>query len=83
MDKQQALTTNIVHLNGCTRVVGPRGGVKVTIIEARRNGKTRTWKRDANRIEFPVKRGLREYFTIGQHDLDRFHIPEDCPLGSA
>lgn len=30
----------------------------------RRNGRTRTWKRDPMRFEIPVKIGFREYATI-------------------
>lgn len=35
----------------------------------RRNGKTRTWKRDANRIEIPFKMGMYGYGTITQADF--------------
>ena len=39
---------------------------------ARVNGQVRTWKRDANRIELPIKYGMYEYatfyfFTAGRH----------------
>ncbi len=34
------------------------------------NGKPRTWKRDPNRIEIPVKHGLYSYDTITQYDLE-------------
>lgn len=39
------------------------------------NGKVRTWKRDPNRIEVPVKYGLREYATFTAADIDRVLIP--------
>lgn len=45
----------------------------------RLNGKVRTWKRDLNRIEIPVKRGLYQYYTITNRELDQFHLVEDCP----
>lgn len=35
----------------------------------RRNGKTRTWKRDASRFEVPVKAGLRTTGRISDADL--------------
>lgn len=37
------------------------------------NGKVRRWKRDASRIEIPVKYGLYEYATIT--DISRVLIP--------
>lgn len=36
----------------------------------RLNGKVRTWKRDANRIEIPVKYGMYGYDTITARELD-------------
>lgn len=39
------------------------------------NGKVRTWKRDPNRIEVPVKYGLYEYGTFTADDLNRVLIP--------
>lgn len=35
-----------------------------TARECRVNGKVRTWKRDANRVEIPCKYGLRECATF-------------------
>jgi hypothetical protein len=35
----------------------------------RRNGKTRTWKRDTSRIEIPFKAGIYTYGTITQDDF--------------
>jgi hypothetical protein len=35
-----------------------------TRLRVRRNGKTRTWKRDTSRFEIPVKYGLYEYYII-------------------
>lgn len=45
------------------------GEVRVQIMSGRwwairRNGKTRRWKRDPNRIEWPVKYGIRGYYTV-------------------
>lgn len=50
----------------------------------RRNGKTRTWKRDMQRIEVPVKFGLRYYYTIGYSDLlnPNLHTEANCPHAS-
>ena len=38
---------------------------------ARLNGKVRTWKRDLNRIEIPMKYGMYEYFTLYGEDYKR------------
>lgn len=42
---------------------------------AKVNGKVRTWKRDLNRIEVPIKYGMYEYGTFTQHDIQRVLIP--------
>jgi hypothetical protein len=39
------------------------------------NGSVRTWKRDAGRIEIPVKYGLYEYGTFTADDISRVLIP--------
>lgn len=39
------------------------------------NGKVRTWKRDANRIEVPCKYGLYEYFILTARDIADVLIP--------
>lgn len=39
------------------------------------NGKVRTWKRDPERIEVPVKYGLREYAVFTAADIHRVLIP--------
>jgi hypothetical protein len=39
------------------------------------NGKVRTWKRDAGRVEVPYKYGMYEYGTFTADDLNRILIP--------
>ena len=39
------------------------------------NGAVRTWKRDADRIEIPIKYGMYEYGIFTQHDIGRILIP--------
>ena len=39
------------------------------------NGKVRTWKRDAGRIEVPYKYGMYGYGTFTADDLGRILIP--------
>jgi hypothetical protein len=47
------------------------------------NGKVRTWKRDKNRVEVPVKYGLYEYGTFDARDIQRILIPlPDMPHAS-
>ena len=43
--REQALTAQRFHVGECSKVTGPRGGVKVSIVECRRNGQTKTWVR--------------------------------------
>lgn len=45
----------------------------------RLNGKVKTWKRNPNRIEIPIKRGLYEYYRITEKELNQFHLSSDCP----
>jgi hypothetical protein len=43
--------------------------------ELKVNGAVRRWKRDANRIEVPVKYGMYEYGTLEARDINRVLIP--------
>jgi len=40
------------------------------------NGKVRRWKREPDRIEVPVKHGLRMYATLFDTDLDLVSLAE-------
>ena len=40
------------------------------------NGKVRTWKRDASRVEIPYKRGLWEYGYFTASNLEEFDVEE-------
>lgn len=42
---------------------------------AKVNGKVRTWKRDPNRIEIPLKYGMYEYTIFTASDIGRVLIP--------
>lgn len=44
-----------------TKVIDRRGDRWYT---CRRNGRTRSWKRDPSRFEIPVKFRLRDYITV-------------------
>ncbi len=38
--------------------------------QIRRNGKTRTWKKDSKRVAIPFKAGMYAYGTITETDFD-------------
>lgn len=48
--------------------------------QVRRNGNIKRWKRDANRVEIPVKYGLYECLRLTEADLDRVLIEVDASL---
>lgn len=73
----------VLHYTGrraCSRAVGPRGGVKESITRARVNGAVKTWKRDAARVQVPIKHGLYEYTYITENNLEHWHVEASCPL---
>ena len=78
--RDQALTAQRFHVGECSKVTGPRGGVKISIVECRRNGQTKTWKRTPEAFSIPVKRGLYEHGHITQDNAQRFHVDTDCPI---
>lgn len=80
LTRERALTSTEFHCGPCERRVGPRGGVTERVERWRRNGATRTWRRDPQRWEVPVKHGLYQYATIRSSDAERWHAAEDCPL---
>jgi hypothetical protein len=43
----------------------------------RRNGMTKTWKRDPQRYEIPVKAGLKSYGTIMPSTLPYFRVKKE------
>jgi hypothetical protein len=42
---------------------------------AKVNGAVRTWKRNPERVEVPLKYGMREYWTFTEVDIKRILIP--------
>lgn len=42
---------------------------------AKVNGKVRTWKRNPNRVEIPIKYGMYEYAVFTGADINRVLIP--------
>ena len=77
---EQALTSDHFHLNGCTRKVGPRGGIKEWVVVWYRNGKTKTWKTRPDDWEIPVRHGFWDYGYIHSLNAVHYHTPEDCGI---
>lgn len=80
----QTLTYNQeLHYTGrhqCTKTVGPRGGIKVSITTVRVTGQLRTWVTRPDDFIIPIKYGLYESSYIDHNNGADFHLPEDCPL---
>ena len=45
-----------------------------TPMRFRVNGKVKTWKRDANRVSVPLKRGLYGYGYLTEYNLEEFSL---------
>lgn len=79
--KDQAMTANEFHYGTCSRLIGPKGGLRRMVQERwRRNGVTRTWVRNPERWEIPIKYGLRSYGYLNNKNAEHFHTVDDCPL---
>jgi len=61
----------IIHATGYMNADG-------TCQRWRVNGMVKTWKRDANRFEIPLKHGLRTYGYLNQDNMGAFHLAEEC-----
>ena len=83
--KTEALAANHFHYTGkheCTRIVGPRGGIKISIVECRRNGQTKLWKTRPNHFRVPLKYGLYEHAYLDHDNAQYWHTPDNCPLNT-
>lgn len=72
-----------LHYTGrhaCTRLVGPRGGVKETITRVRVSGQCKTWVMTPEAFRVPVMHGLYSHGELTHDTAEDFHLPEDCPL---
>lgn len=80
---QDALTADRFHAGDCTVTYGATGKARPSVKseEWRRNGRTRTWKRDAARVEVPIKHGMYAHSTITTADIARGHLhrADTCP----
>ena len=68
------------HYGNCTRIIGPRGGVKEHSVICRINGSLKTWKTRPGDFRLPIKHGMRGYGEIVPENISQFHAPSDCPL---
>lgn len=80
LSNNEVMTATEFHEGECFKTVGPRGGVKVSQVIWRRNGRTQTWKTRPDDFRIPVKWGLRGYDSITPANADRFHTNATCPL---
>ena len=81
--KEEVLTLHhgsILHSGECSKVIGPRGGERITQVCVRINGKVKTWKRSPERWEVPVSYGLYRHGYITDKSASYYHLPKDCPL---
>lgn len=72
-----------VHYTGkheCTRSVGPRGRVTITVTNCRVSGEPQTWKRSPEKVKVPIKYGRYENSYITEENLQDWHLEVDCPL---
>jgi hypothetical protein len=42
------------------------------------NGQVKTWKRDASKVQVPVKHGLYVYDYVTESDLGKVHLSDGC-----
>lgn len=45
------------------------------------NGRPKTWKRSPDRVQVPIKYGLRGYSYLTEHELDQFCLSASEALG--
>lgn len=80
LTREQAFNANEFHYGPCNRIVGPRGGKKISQEIWRRNGETQFWKTRPEEFRIPVKRGLKQYGSIWHYDAEQVHAASECPL---
>lgn len=70
-----------IHYNGCSKSVGPRGGVTTKIERYRPASQVKTWKRSPERFAFTVKFGMSpRTYEINESNCAQFHLEAACPL---
>jgi len=66
-EQAKALTNQILYCNYHTNCKGEPSKVRV-------NGKVKLWKRNPNRIQVPLKYGLRDCFYLTEDNLNNFFL---------
>lgn len=71
-----------LHENGCTISYGATGKARPLVITTvwRVNGRARTWKRQPDRFEIPLKHGLYNHSYLTQDNAHHFHLPSVCAV---
>jgi hypothetical protein len=85
IEQAKALTyRQRVHYRTCTKMVGPRGGVKVLTETWWINGHIRLWKYNPELFTIPIKRGLSgPYGYITSENYMNYHLPSECELNQS
>lgn len=96
ISRKRALESRYFHVDGCKKIIGPRGGVRyANISRFRKSGMVKRWKTRPKDFTFPVKYGMygpsgivqyihgtmKNPMTDIQHFWTGFHREEDCPTG--
>lgn len=76
----QILTEDEFHEGPCSKVMGPRNGVKIQVKRWRRSGKTKTWKTRPKEFRIPIKHGLYNNWEITHLNAKEFHAARSCPV---
>lgn len=69
-----------LHYGTCKKIMGTRGGIRYAVERWRVNGKVKTWKRQPDNFEVPIKYGLRDYHYLHNLNAYNFHLATDCPV---
>lgn len=78
--KEQAMTLEVVHIEGCRHWVSSRGLDRYQCQVARRNGQTQIWVTRPEDFRVPIKYGLKEFGQITPVNATWFHVPSECPI---
>lgn len=70
-----------LHVDGCRKTVGPRGGIMVKLARARQAGRIQTWKTRPGDFRMPILIGFVGHDTITPAVAQYWHLAEDCPEG--
>ena len=78
--EELARTGQWFHQNGCTRTIGPRGGIRESIVQVRPSGKCQLWKTRPEDYRMPFKYGMYQSGEVTPRYAADFHTVADCPL---